>query len=47
MKKIILISIIASLGLASCASTCKEGDPGYPKCPTGGGASGPISGGNN
>jgi len=47
MKKIILISIIAALGLASCATTCKKGDPSYPKCKTGGGASGPISGGEN
>ena len=26
-------------------ATCKEGDPGYPKCETGGGLGGPI--GNN
>jgi hypothetical protein len=25
-------------------STCNPGDEGYPKCPTGGGVSGPING---
>jgi starvation-inducible outer membrane lipoprotein len=28
------------------AASCNPGDEGYPKCSTGGGVSGPITGGN-